>query len=709
MEGFFVPLLDGIGANPTWAYVVVFLVAFAESVAVVGMAVPGVMILFAAGALIASGELAFWPTATLAIAGAIGGDSLSYWIGARYRSQIRARWPFNRHPKHLDRSVAFFQKYGVMSVAFGRFVGPGRAIIPLVAGMMRMPRMHFAAANISSAIAWGPAYLAPGIVFGASLKLAAEAATRLAFLLMILSALIWVAVLTARRLFLLLSPQASHWVQALLRWGNLHPVLGRTAQALADRQHPDAATLAALALALIAAVAVLSLSLSADLFGASQLRLNQFALDLGQSLHTPLGDQLMAGLSRLGEPVVTIPLVVAILVYLRLSGQQRALKYWLAALAFTLLVTPSLGWLVRIPRPDLGLGLRWPWSFPSSQVLSATVLYGFLAISLSRPLAPRWRWMPYALAAALTTAVALARLYVGAAWLTDIVASIALGLLWIAALGLAFRRHTEPPEQALGLVLVTLIAASAAFTVATFTQQQQDIARHQATQPLIRITETQWRARRKLPIPSHREDLWHRNRRPFDIQYAGALDRLVQALAPQGWKPAERLNWHNAIKLLSPSLPLAALPVIPHVHDGHHDDLILVKDLPDGRRLVLRLWATRAQIGASTPIWAGNVTEVVKETIVDLLALPITLPVEGIGKQDWLPDFARTPMLNMDRGTPILLAPRERGLLSTPLAGNAALQSRMPPRFHLTHLGIPRPSAPRGDAAPRDDRAPARP
>ncbi len=664
MEALVTQVLDWISANPAYAYLAVFLVAFAESVAVVGVIVPGVMILFGAGALIATGELAFWPTAALAIAGAISGDSLSYCIGVRYRSQIRAHWPFNRYPKPLDRGVAFFEKYGAMSVAFGRFVGPGRAIIPMVAGMMRMPRTRFAAANISSAIAWGPAYLAPGIIFGASLKLAAEAAARLAILILILSALLWAAVWLAQRLFFLLSPQASLGVQALLRWVNLHPQFARTAQALADRQHPDAATLTALALALVAAAAMLGISLSADIFGAQDLRINQFALDLGQSLHTPLADQLMAGLSRLGEPVVTIPLVIAILVYLRLSGQQRALEYWLAALAFTLLVTPTLGWLVRIPRPELGLDLSWPWSFPSGQVLSATVLYGFLAISLSRSLGPRWRWTPYAFAAALITAVALARLYVGAAWLTDIIASIALGLVWITALGLAFRCRTEPPEQTAGLALVTLIAASAAFTAATLTQQQVDIARHQASRPPITLTETQWRARQDLPIASHREDLWHRNRRPFDIQYAGRLDRLAQALAGQGWETAEMLSWSNAIKLLSPSLPLAELPVVPHVHDGHHDDLTLVKDLPDGRRLVLRLWGTHAQINEGVPIWAGNITELIKERIIDLLALPITIPSDAIGKEDWLPDFEQTPTITINPGKPILLAPKGLGLLS---------------------------------------------
>ncbi|MCF7994806.1 MAG: bifunctional DedA family/phosphatase PAP2 family protein [Chromatiaceae bacterium] len=663
MEASLNQLLSWIGTNPAWAYLIVFLVSFAESVAVIGVVVPGVMILFGAGALIASGELAFWPTASLAIVGAISGDSLSFWIGSRYRDQIRAHWPFSRHPKPLDRGIVFFEKHGAMSVAFGRFVGPGRAIIPMVAGMMQMPRTRFAAANISSAIAWGPAYLAPGIVFGASLKLAAEAATHLAILIIILLSLLWAAAWLARRLFFLLSPHASHGVQTLLRWSNLHPVFGRTAQALADPDHPDAATLTALALALVAAVALLGMSLSADLFGAQEMRINQFALDLGQSLHTPLADQLMAGLSRLGEPVVTIPLVIAILVYLSLSGQQRALEYWLAALAFTLLVTPTLGWLVRIPRPELGLDLRWPWSFPSGQVLSATVLYGFLALSVSRPLAPRWRWTPYALAAALITAVALARLYVGAAWLTDIIASIALGLIWIAALGLAFRRHTEPSEQVAGLVLVTLIAASAAFTAATLAQQPLDIARHQATRPLITLTATEWRTRQDLPIASHREDLWHRNQRPFDVQYAGPLNRLSQILAGQGWAPAEKLSWSNAIKLLSPSLTLAELPVVPHVHDGHHDDLILVKDLPDGRRLVLRLWGTHVQLNAGAPIWAGNITEVIKEKIVHLLALPITIPVDASGQGHWLTDLAQSPGMSIAMGAPTLLAPKELDLL----------------------------------------------
>ncbi len=159
-------LLDWVGANPGWAYLAVLLAAFAESLAVVGVVVPGVMIMLGAGALIATGDLQFWPTCLSAVAGAIAGDGLSYWIGHRYRDRIRSAWPFCRHPEQLDRGIAFFERHGAKSVVLGRFFGPVRAMVPLVAGIMRMAPRQFLVANIGSALAWAPAYLAPGVKMG---------------------------------------------------------------------------------------------------------------------------------------------------------------------------------------------------------------------------------------------------------------------------------------------------------------------------------------------------------------------------------------------------------------------------------------------------------------------------------------------------------------------------------------------------------------
>ncbi len=68
------------------------------------------------------------------------GDAISYWLGLRYGHLTETRWPFTRHPELLPRGYAFFDRHGVKSVFIGRFFGPLRAVIPLVAGITRMPR-----------------------------------------------------------------------------------------------------------------------------------------------------------------------------------------------------------------------------------------------------------------------------------------------------------------------------------------------------------------------------------------------------------------------------------------------------------------------------------------------------------------------------------------------------------------------------------------
>lgn len=166
MTELFDQLLTWIRLNPDWAGVVVFAVALTESLAIVGMFVPGVIILFGAGALIGAGVLDFLPIALWAIAGAIVGDGLSYGLGHHFEYLTeRWRW-FRLHPDHLEKGIRFFDRYGDISIALGRFFGPIRAVVPLAAGLMRMPPKRFFIANVLSAIIWAPAYLAPGILLG---------------------------------------------------------------------------------------------------------------------------------------------------------------------------------------------------------------------------------------------------------------------------------------------------------------------------------------------------------------------------------------------------------------------------------------------------------------------------------------------------------------------------------------------------------------
>ena len=163
---YFHQLLDWIGQNPDFAGLVIFSMALAESLAIVGVVIPGVIILFGAGTLIGAGVIDFWSSCLWAVAGAIIGDGLSFWLGHHFE-YLTERWKwFKVHPQAMQKSIHFFEKYGDISVALGRFFGPIRALVPLVAGLMHMPPKRFYIANILSAFVWAPSYLLPGMLVG---------------------------------------------------------------------------------------------------------------------------------------------------------------------------------------------------------------------------------------------------------------------------------------------------------------------------------------------------------------------------------------------------------------------------------------------------------------------------------------------------------------------------------------------------------------
>ena len=184
-------LFAWVAAHPGWMSAVIFISSAAESLTIVGVIVPGALVMFSLGALIGLGHLDFWSAYWWSALGAVIGDAISFWIGRVFHQRIRRVWPFNKHPEMITRSEEFFRKHGGKGVLFGRFFGPVRGTIPTVAGMMDMTWRNFMIANVVSAILWSPAYLIPGMAFGASLDIASRVAGRLAALILIVAVLLW--------------------------------------------------------------------------------------------------------------------------------------------------------------------------------------------------------------------------------------------------------------------------------------------------------------------------------------------------------------------------------------------------------------------------------------------------------------------------------------------------------------------------------------
>jgi membrane protein DedA with SNARE-associated domain len=154
--------VDFVRTNQAWAVPVVFALAFGESLAFISLLIPAWGALVAIGALIGSSEIKFWPIWVSASLGAAFGDWLSYWIGLKLEHTVAHVWPLSRHPDLIPRGEVFMKKWGMPGIFIGRFFGPLRASVPLIAGIFEMPFWRFQLANFTSAFVWAAVLLTIG-------------------------------------------------------------------------------------------------------------------------------------------------------------------------------------------------------------------------------------------------------------------------------------------------------------------------------------------------------------------------------------------------------------------------------------------------------------------------------------------------------------------------------------------------------------------
>jgi len=159
-------LVTFVETHQAWAAPIVFGLAFGESLAFFALLLPATVLLVGIGAVVGASGLNFWSIWAAAAFGAALGDWVSYWLGYHYSEQISRMWPLNKYPDLMPRAHALFEKWGPLAVFFGRFSGPIRATVPLVAGAAKMDRLPFQLANWLSAFVWATGLLAPG-AFGA--------------------------------------------------------------------------------------------------------------------------------------------------------------------------------------------------------------------------------------------------------------------------------------------------------------------------------------------------------------------------------------------------------------------------------------------------------------------------------------------------------------------------------------------------------------
>ena len=165
-------LIQFVAAYGSWVYGLLFAIIFAETGFVVTPFLPGDSLLFATGALCATGALNTWAALALLAFAAFAGNAVNYAVGraigprvfnATDRSALSHRL---LNQRHLDRAHAFFEQYGGKAVVLGRFVPIVRTFVPFVAGAARMTSASFVFYNLIGAGAWVCLCLGAGLLFG---------------------------------------------------------------------------------------------------------------------------------------------------------------------------------------------------------------------------------------------------------------------------------------------------------------------------------------------------------------------------------------------------------------------------------------------------------------------------------------------------------------------------------------------------------------
>ena len=154
--------------NPEWIALGVFGASFIESFALVGVIIPGVVLLAVISGMAAS-TLNVFELVLIAYVASFLADILSFLLGTSISKSIDKLWPFNKYPNLLIQGRSFVKRFGILGIFVGKFIGPIRPLLPLTAGSLGMNFKYFLTVEIFSSFLWALLYTVPGYYAGKSI------------------------------------------------------------------------------------------------------------------------------------------------------------------------------------------------------------------------------------------------------------------------------------------------------------------------------------------------------------------------------------------------------------------------------------------------------------------------------------------------------------------------------------------------------------
>lgn len=443
-----------------------------------GEIVPGTVLVVLAGFLSAQGFLDMGYLVWFATIGAILGDWLSFYLGAKGTNFFRSE---NKLLKaaHLQLGERFFYQHGSKSVFLGRFIGPLRPIIPFVAGLSKMDKKKFLFWNIISAFLWSTSYLALGFFFGSSLAII-EAWTTLAGYIFVILLLFFLLFFLIKALVVKHGRHIIEFAGSVFLSIREAIILNPDVQKLFKR-HPrfftflgqrlNRASFSGLPITLISIGFIYILFLS---FGVIQAILTSgqiVAVDfriahLLAYFRNPELIKIFLWITLLGNWQIVIAAAIAVSIILWLWRKRDYIGYLWLALAADGLFTYLGKLAVRRARPGNPVYLENSFSFPSGHAMVSVVFFGWLGYLLIREL-KSWQQKVnvFFVCLMLAAAIGFSRLYLAVHYFSDVWGGYLLGLLILATVITLYERRRFKKDQIISQVAALTPAAKMAMAM----------------------------------------------------------------------------------------------------------------------------------------------------------------------------------------------------------------------------------------------------
>ncbi len=655
------PYLDYFSANPEWALLIIFLISMGEALLIIGLFVPSTAVLVGAGILVGTGNLSFWPVIIVTAVGCIVGDQISYWAGRLFGERLKTMWPLNHYPQLVAKGEDFVRQHGGKSIAIGRFVPGVKSVVPGIVGMFGMNQFFFVFVNVTSGIVWSFAHVVPGVLIGQGLAFAGELSGRLLIVLLVLLVILSLIGYVIRLAAAGVSPYLNHLLGRVSDWAKSRP--GRSWQRFARAVSPENPR--SVLIVLFAAIIFTGLLALANFgfraaSGDTISNIDVSVANLMRETRNAPADELMTVITMMGDTVVMLALSAAIIGWLIWHKAYRAAYAAAIAIIAAKLFEMAIKFGIQRARPsELAYSGVEVFSFPSAHATMSAVIFGVLAVLVSHSMGRWGRAIVYAVCAVLVVLIGFSRVYLGAHWLSDVLAGMVFGAIMMAAFGVAIEAIPPRRIKPLGLFATALgvfLLASVAHVATGYSRAAEIYAmpQPQTLVPIAQWVEQDWRT-----LPARRIDLAGKPEEMFVAQYAGDLAPLSAGLERQGWKVSPVWTWRQSLPYLNPKAVLDDLPPRPALHEGLKAKLTLTRDLPgtgNGRE-VLRLYKTglaAAEGQIYKPIYQVSLTREMPRNAFDLYAIPLRRLASSAEVADFRVELARTPDLRV-------LAEREQG------------------------------------------------